>query len=142
MDAASSKWHEDVQILEILVQHAAEINAQNVNRCHALCSAGKAGNVPGVVFLLKHGALVNNRNVLGSTPLNSAVDKNMVGVVRALLEHGADPNIDFRGITPLELAKMSKFQEIVDLLVEQQNAQSPDNSKEAKPPSQATSVHR
>ncbi|XP_033362264.1 transient receptor potential channel pyrexia-like isoform X1 [Bombus vosnesenskii] len=124
-------WQGNIELLQLLYENGADINATDkIGRC-ALFHAAHHGNCEVVNWLLEHGASTENRvgvdscykntrspsnlcfigqnlptpECWGRTPMHQAVKNNHAAVVKILVEAGADVNAeDERGITPLLLA--------------------------------------
>ena len=59
--------------------------------------------------------------MFGLTPLYSAVEGNQIDMVRILIDNGADENIaEDYGTTPLSLARMKGYNDIVDIMTHPQ----------------------
>ena len=99
-----------VSVVELLLDHGANVNAQDKGQISPLHLACYYGKIDTVRALLTHGARVNTKGELGQTALHFVLDGNRscrdaVGIVRLLLEHGADANAqDSNNETPLHLA--------------------------------------
>ena len=114
-----------VEIVELLLDHGADIEADEIN-----CYGGKPlhwaseHEVEVVRVLLERGAQVDSLNIKedsefkGMTPLlmNCAMKDDCAEVTRLLIEAGADRSIAFQGKTPLEIAKEKQNEKIVAYL--------------------------
>ena len=60
------------RILELLLQHGAEVNLQSSNSYTALMGAAFGGHEQVVELLIRHGAEINLQNSGGSTAMNAA----------------------------------------------------------------------
>ncbi|KAH8983538.1 ankyrin repeat-containing domain protein [Lactarius akahatsu] len=119
----------------LLVEHGADVNAQDEDRETPLHFASHFLERNLVQMLLDHGANVNAEDSLGRTPLHLVLeDKNYFderhfGVARLLVERGADVNV--RGEdheTPLHSASYSlEFKWVRMLLDHGANANAEDN---------------
>ena len=99
--------HEDV--LALLLDHGAGVNAANNFGQTALHGAAGYGDVNAVELLIEHGANANAADKEGRTPVHSAAQRGSIEVMARLIERGADLNVvDGTGNTPL-LALLSSF---------------------------------
>lgn len=88
---ASSAGHKDV--VEILLDHKAEIEAQSERtKDTALSLAASGGRKEVVEILLKRGANKEHRNVSDYTPLSLAASGGYVEICNLLLQYGAEIN--------------------------------------------------
>ena len=102
-----------LNMVDYLLTHGADVNAQDDTFTSPLHLAEKYCMREVVTILLKHGADVNSQDSKGKTPLHCVLefeqyydDDEKCNHVRLLLEHGADVNIQDRGNrTPLLLAR-------------------------------------
>lgn len=94
-----------IQMLEILLNAGADINARDKNGCTPLHHAAKRWS-PGVVdYLLRKGADPNIASSSGMTPLHYAALGPLEGVIEILIIGGADVNVrTSEGSTPLDEA--------------------------------------
>lgn len=97
-------------MLKILLDHGAEINATDGHSDTALHIATRIGDKEAVSFLLKHGADKDARGYKQTTPLYEAIFYYRFDVIDPLLEYGA--NIDLGRVesgyaeSSIELAKI------------------------------------
>lgn len=110
-----------IDIVEILVENKANVNAANFNGWTSLMLASSAGHFKIVELLIKKNAQVNAKTVLNTTALIVAVFSGHKNIVKILIENKADLNIritngDYKGKTALMLAKEKDYQEIVEIL--------------------------
>ncbi|MCE9561520.1 MAG: ankyrin repeat domain-containing protein [Planctomycetes bacterium] len=114
---AAREGHEE--IARVLLDAGANVNGGNGKSSPLVWAVWtKQPNLKLVKLLIDRGADVNQHGGLESeTPLHFAVKYGNVELVKLLLEAKADPMAkEFRGKTPLDLAKESKHQDIVKLL--------------------------
>ncbi|MFF4758323.1 MFS transporter [Streptomyces sp. NPDC001292] len=106
------------EILELTLEHGADVRSTNRYGGTALIPASEHGHVVTVRILLAAGVPVHVNN-LSWTALHEAIvlgngSQDHVTVVRLLLAAGADPTIpDKHGVLPRDLAARRGYQEIV-----------------------------
>jgi ankyrin repeat protein len=100
-----------IGIMQMLLDHGADVSTRDAMGCTALHYAAKRGYVDHLRLLLTYKADPNVRDGEGNTPLHTAAAYGHSNCVRALLDKGgaeetlADPNIrDVKGNTPLHIA--------------------------------------
>ena len=76
------------RVVELLIQHGAEINLQNSVGDTALMRAAQHGHERVVELLLRHGADINLQNSGGGTALMRAAIGGHERVLELLLQHG------------------------------------------------------
>lgn len=93
----------DVTILRLLLDHKADLNAQNNSGQSPLTAAIRCRHSKIVQTLVEHGADVNIINpVDGSTPLHLASCSESLEMIKFLMKMGADIDaMNFEGRTPL-----------------------------------------
>jgi ankyrin repeat protein len=107
----------DSNIVRILIESGAEVNAVGTQNFTAFYFAANEGLVEVMELLHTHGANVNVRNSDKETPLIRASRMGKSEAVEWLLDHGADINAtDKRGKTALDWAKANGHQKVVELL--------------------------
>ena len=118
-------------ILELLLNHGANVNLQDNDGATPLLLAARGLDVDYSSILLEHGAETNMKNKDGKSPLHE-VFKEFVGlsfspyynffhcsIAQLLLEHGANANDkDKDYTTPLHLAMEMGFYDAVQILLE------------------------
>ena len=111
--------HEDVRLVQAMLAHGANVNAQNTNKSTALHLAVMCNRLNTVELLLQHGTNVNAQDNEGWSALTNAIlHDSGANVISALLAHGANPNLRARdGETPLSLARFWHHSDFVRLLL-------------------------
>jgi ankyrin repeat protein len=93
------------EIVQMLVQHGAAVNARSITGDTPLLQAVIWGRDETVAFLLQKGADANLANYKGTLPILLAAERSDSNLVRILLEEGkADPNARREGLFPLYTA--------------------------------------
>ena len=111
---------ETPEIMTMLIEAGADVNAQSETGITALIAAALRGSNQLVDILLRSGAEINaTQESTGRTVLACAVEWEHTETVRLLIEAGADLEIaDKQGNTPLMTAKSKGSEEIIELLIE------------------------
>lgn len=100
-----------------LLQHGADIDAQNNTGITPLMDAVYNNNVDSLKVLLAHGAHVNKESKYVATALSEAIIRRYRDIAIELLHHGADPNFkDFTGRTLIKVAEEFHDNGLVDEL--------------------------
>lgn len=106
------------EIVELLIQRGADINARGPENETALLVAAKWGYANIVRLLLHHGANINDVDSKERGALFNAASGNNQDVVVCLLKRGIDVDQkDKKGCTPLFEAVKKMLQEVVELLL-------------------------
>lgn len=92
MEAASAGH---VEIIELLIRHGADVNAQSSTGNTPLMYACAGGHVEAVKVLLAHGANVEDHNENGHTPLMESASAGHVEVAKVIIFR----NLQFKKIT-------------------------------------------
>ncbi|KAK6517030.1 hypothetical protein TWF506_006908 [Arthrobotrys conoides] len=109
----------NLDILRLIINSGADINARSEKGEAALHIATKRGDNHIVEYLLEHGAIVNVVALNGRTALHEAAIYNRFEVAQTLLGRGADIHaLDTLGKTPLYCAAESGKVEVLKVLVE------------------------
>jgi hypothetical protein len=112
---AAYNGHKDV--VELLLNVSAEVNAKNAEEDTSLHAAAIKGNAEIAELLLANKAEVNARDKRGWTPLHLAAGNDHVQVVELLLAHKADAEAKSNdGLTPLQVAQSNGREKAVDAL--------------------------
>ena len=111
------------EILQVLIDHGADVNATDMFDFTALMWSCHTGNSDAMNVLLNGGADPNITNIIGDTCLHAAViaicSKE---VVQALLDHGADVKArNKENHTALMLASKKRNLDVMKLLTHAQN---------------------
>lgn len=112
-------WRGNVEMLQLLIKHGADISLVDVSSRDALAGAVAIGSVDAVRVLLEAVADPNRRLPDGHSAVTRAAIHGRVEVLSLLLDHKAD--IDYRdnqGITPLMYAASQRREEAVRFLLE------------------------
>ncbi len=115
---ASSRRNEVVEVVQVLLEHGAEVNAQNHEGASGLWWASFNGHVQVVQLLLDNGAELDTQNQWGETALSCASGRGNAAVVRRLLDGGASINSPY-GETALYFASCSGHYEVSQMLLAQ-----------------------
>lgn len=108
-----------LQVVDLLLNHRAEVNAQDWRGLTPLINAVHGGHGPVVERLLKAGARVDVLPAEGPTALLAAVHAGRIAIVRLLLDAGASPTQpDAFGTRPLDAARRTQRDAIAQLLAE------------------------
>jgi len=114
---ASARGH--VTIVRALLEHDADVTAQDKNGATPLHLASQWGGVEIVRILLMRGADVTAQDNKRSTPLHQASKQGHADSVRVFLELGVDATAqDKNGWTPLHCASYEGHVEVVSVLLE------------------------
>ncbi|KAM0332086.1 hypothetical protein ACHAQA_002356 [Verticillium albo-atrum] len=81
------------QVIQMLLDHGADINARDVDGRTPLHSAIEGFKGDAIIFLLEAGIDVNAHDDQGRTALSMAVQNNCEKAVDLFLRHGADPTL-------------------------------------------------
>jgi ankyrin repeat protein len=107
------------EIVTLLLDHGAPIDAQSLDGSTALTQAAEAGRLPVVRLLVERGAQVNLPGRTGITALSAAAYMGSLPIVQFLMEKGADPKlIDTTQKTAIVYAAARGFFPVVRLLLD------------------------
>uniref|UniRef100_H2ZNF9 Poly [ADP-ribose] polymerase n=1 Tax=Ciona savignyi TaxID=51511 RepID=H2ZNF9_CIOSA len=97
--------YNNAEVAEYLIEHGADVNAQDKGGLIPLHNASSYGHVEIAALLIKSNASVNATDRWAFTPLHEAAQKGRTQLCTLLLAHGADPTMkNQEGQTPLDLA--------------------------------------
>ena len=103
----------NIPIANYLLNHGANINAQDDTGISALHLAVKKKRIALVRYLVQHDANLNIQNESGITPLHQAAFSGLLTIVEYLVDVGAEPLLtNNNGSTPYDLA-MAKNNKLV-----------------------------
>jgi uncharacterized protein len=121
--------HGNVDILEYLIEQGADVNVPNLYGMTPFIGLCESGRLNLVQLATKHGGDVNSSFVakIGEgtgtknfSPLETAAFYGRLSVVELLLSLGADPRTkDYKGRSPIELAKSHGHEDVAKLLQKQ-----------------------
>ncbi|KAG1954633.1 poly [ADP-ribose] polymerase tankyrase-2-like isoform X1 [Pimephales promelas] len=96
--------YNNLEVAEYLLQHGAEVNAQDKGGLIPLHNAASYGHVDVAALLIKYNACVSATDKWAFTPLHEAAQKGRTQLCALLLAHGADPTLrNQEGQSPLDL---------------------------------------
>ncbi|CAL8318004.1 unnamed protein product [Lota lota] len=97
--------YNNVEVAEYLLEHGADVNAQDKGGLIPLHNAASYGHVDIAALLIRFQAGVSARDRWWFTPLHEAAQKGRTQLCSLLLAHGADPSASNQeGQRPLDLA--------------------------------------
>ncbi|CAH0559298.1 unnamed protein product [Brassicogethes aeneus] len=111
----TATYENTLEIIKLLVEKGANPKLTDRKRMSAIMFASGNGHLEAVKFLypLSENEIRDNQ---GWTALFWAINSNHVNVVEYLWDEGVDfTKADIRGHTPLDLAKLNDFQDIVKI---------------------------
>jgi len=86
---AVSKFPDHAGVIQLLLEHGADVNAQAKDGSTPLHEASRFGTAKTARLLLEHGASVEVKDAQGRTPIQVASTSRNAEVMELLLEHGA-----------------------------------------------------
>lgn len=105
------------KVLKYLIENSFDINAEDRDGWTALISASSYGHTHLLSYLCEHGALINKRDNRSRTALHQAAQNGHKQMAGDLIHLGAALSpVGIGGLTPLDLAEINKWDEVVDLL--------------------------
>ncbi|XP_004911091.1 poly [ADP-ribose] polymerase tankyrase-1 isoform X3 [Xenopus tropicalis] len=97
--------YNNLEVAEYLLEHGADVNAQDKGGLIPLHNAASYGHVDIAALLIKYNTCVNATDKWAFTPLHEAAQKGRTQLCALLLAHGADPTMkNQESQTPLDLA--------------------------------------
>ncbi|XP_034085151.1 poly [ADP-ribose] polymerase tankyrase-1 isoform X2 [Gymnodraco acuticeps] len=97
--------YNNLEVAEYLLEHGADVNAQDKGGLIPLHNAASYGHVDIAALLIKFNTCVNATDKWAFTPLHEAAQKGRTQLCALLLAHGADPTMKNQEVqTPLDLA--------------------------------------
>ena len=108
-----------IEIVNLLIEHGANVNYINDAQISPLMSACKYGYLEIAKILIQNNANVNHIDNNRSTSLIKATTYGKFLLVKLLLENGANVNhIDRRGISAYIIAQQHEYTNIMELLIQ------------------------
>ena len=106
-------------VLQVIIEHGADVNATNRNDETALTVACRVGNINAINVLLNTGADPNNADSAGRTPIHHAITGGCSKeVIQVLIDHGADVNArDIKNATALWNACSKGNDDVINVLL-------------------------
>jgi len=116
--SSAQNFFDDCLIIQMLLDHGADINKSNFDGITPLMIASYNNYTDGVQCLLKNRKIaINQQDIRGYTALLTAILQQNKLVITMLLAADADPEIaDYEDLSPLQAAKQTDDQEIIDLI--------------------------
>jgi len=112
---------DNYEMIKLLVDGKAQVNAKTNNGDTPLHYASYMGYVKSASVLIESGAILEERGQNHSTPLHFAAREGQIEIVRLLLEKGALVNPkDKDGDTPINCAELNGHTRCVELLREKE----------------------
>jgi ankyrin repeat protein len=111
----------NIEIMKLLIGAGADINAKDIHGNTVLHNAVDDDHMKALTYLIETNRLaVNIQNIKGETALHIASQKGHINALRTLLNYEALVNIkDKEGFTPLDYAKLYRWDEIYLILIEE-----------------------
>ena len=106
-----------LSVVQLLVDHGADVNARDVADQTPLLEAAYGGSLPVVTCLVNHGADVDAQDGAGDTPLRAGAVKGNLSMVEFLIANGADVNVPEGVMAPLHAAAWGGHLAVMQLLI-------------------------
>jgi ankyrin repeat protein len=114
-----ASYYGHLQMVELLVEHSANVNAQGGHFGHALQAASFNGHIDVVQLLMEHGVNVDAQGGEYQSALQAASCNGHIDIVQLLMEHGANVNVQGGQYgSALQAASVNGHMDIVQLLIE------------------------
>ncbi|KAI0474388.1 ankyrin repeat-containing domain protein [Xylaria cf. heliscus] len=111
LSLAAQEGHRTV--VELLLEKGADFNEDEFPHSPPLFNAVKNGHADVVRLLLEK---CIHRHITACKMLFLAASENHATTVQVLLENGADPNLEFQGYTPLQMAIDKGYDAVANIL--------------------------
>lgn len=125
MSLLTADWGNDedrLEIVKLLLQHGAKVDAENVNGFTALIYATELQLIKAIQVLLSNGAEVNARVKGGGTAIMHAAIKNDLAAAQTLI--GAGAYCDIRNVinrSPLDYCRSQEMRDLIQEGIDQGN---------------------
>ncbi len=106
------------ELVNILLQNRANINAENNGKATPLHFAARNGHIKVVEALLSSRAMINSTSQNNNwTPLHFAAKHNHIAIVKALIKHGTVYDArDSQGRAPVQLTNNPEITELLNII--------------------------
>jgi ankyrin repeat protein len=114
-----ASYYGNIQMVQLLVQHGADVNALGGDYGSALQAASYDGHIDIVQLLIEHGADVNAQGGHFGSALQAASHNGHMNTIQLLIEHGADVNAQGGHFgSALQAASHNGHMNTIQLLIE------------------------
>ncbi|KAK9703982.1 Poly(ADP-ribose) polymerase catalytic domain [Popillia japonica] len=128
--------YNNVEVAEFLLDHGADVNAQDKGGLIPLHNASSYGHLDIAALLIKFNTVVNATDKWGFTPLHEAAQKGRTQLCALLLAHGADPFLkNQEGQVPMDLASADDVRCLLQDAMASQQAVPTTAAPSSRPPS-------